>query len=101
VGQPALMWTDSQEDQGFEVGEAGGTGAFRRLDPGRPGRVSSAREKGVYSRWVNPGNCVKAWESDETSGDKIQKAASSTLVDNRKGAMWLREGCAIPVRGRL
>jgi hypothetical protein len=38
---------------------------------------------------------------EETGGNKIQEAASSTSVDDHKGAMWPREGCAIPVRGRL
>jgi hypothetical protein len=38
-GQLGSMRTDSQEDQGFEAGGAGGTDDLRRSDPGQPGSV--------------------------------------------------------------
>jgi len=40
------MRTDSQEEKGFEAGEANGTLGFRRLDPGWPGSVLSGMWKG-------------------------------------------------------
>jgi hypothetical protein len=43
---------------------------------------------------------VKAWESQETAGDKVESRASSTSVDNRKGARLPREGQAIPCEGK-
>jgi hypothetical protein len=91
TGQLGSVRTDSQEDQGFEAGEAGGTGEFRFLDPGRPGSVLRRVER----ESIVVGGIRQLRESvgvEETGGDKVWEASSSTSVDDRKGACGPERG---------
>jgi len=68
-----LVWarTDSQEDQGSEVGEAGGTRRFCGLDPGGPGGAPRRAEREP----IVGGGIRLLRESvgvEETGGDKVR-----------------------------
>jgi hypothetical protein len=69
AGQLGSVRTDSQEEQGFEVGVAGGTDVFRRSGPEQPGSVPRRAERelivvgGIRQLRASAG-------VEETGGDK-------------------------------
>lgn len=100
LGQLKLVRSGSQEDQGFEVGEAGGTGEFRRLDSELPGSALRCVEREL----IVVGGIRQLRESvgvDETDGNKIQGATSCRLVDNHKGANVAPRGVRDSCEGEL
>jgi hypothetical protein len=93
-GQLESVRTDSQKDQGFGVGEAGGMVEFRRLDPAQPGSVL----RRVKRERIVDGGVRQLRASvgvDETAGDKIQETASCTLVNDHKGARGPERGARL------
>jgi hypothetical protein len=100
-GQPVPARTDSQEDEGFEVDEAGGTGRFCRSGSRVTESAPSGARKGAHSRRGNQTTARESAEVGETGGNKAPGVASPHARGQRQGSMWPREGCAIPARGRL
>jgi hypothetical protein len=100
LGQLRLARTDSQEDQGFEVGEAGGTDGLRCLDPGQPGDVLRRIERSsIVVGGIRPPHSRAGVE--ETGGDKVQVVSFGTSVDHREGACGPERGARFLSRGRL
>jgi hypothetical protein len=74
--------TDSQEEQGFEVGVAGGVDVLRRSSPGGPGSASRRAERElIVVGGIRPPRASAGVE--ETGGDKAREVASRKLVADR------------------
>jgi len=58
------------------------------------------RGKETHSLGGDPGNCAKAWASVKRQTTRYRAVHSSTPVDNRRGAMRPREGCALSREGK-
>jgi hypothetical protein len=85
------MRTDSQEEQGFEVGVAGGADELCRSNPGGPGSAfRRAEREPIVVGGIRPPRVSVGVE--ETGGDKVRGVASGKLVANREGAGGLERG---------
>ena len=91
-GQLVSARTDSQEDQGFEAGEAGGT---RRPPPPGP-RVTGKRVFGRVKREPIVVGGIRQLRAsvgvEETDDERTGRRRLCTPVDNRKGASGLERG---------
>jgi hypothetical protein len=92
-GQPGAARTDSQEEQGFEAGEVGGTDRVLRLGSGATGK----RVFGLVERELIVGGGSRrarreARESRKPSVIRSESLRFATLVDDRKGASGPERG---------
>jgi hypothetical protein len=91
AGQLGSVRTDSQKEEGFEVGVAGGVDVLRLSNPEQPGSALRHAERelivvgGVRQLRVSVG-------VEETGGDKVRVMSSAMLVANHKGAGSLERG---------
>jgi hypothetical protein len=70
AGQLESSRTDSQREQSFEAGEAGGSDRLRCVGPRATGRRASARRKGTHSRRGSLATARSRVGVGETGGDK-------------------------------
>jgi hypothetical protein len=87
LGQLKSVRTDSWREQNFEAGEAGGRDDHSVGDPGQPGsNPSGTAKREPIVRGGIQATVSKAWESGETTSDKVAVGTFCSTVDNCKGA---------------
>jgi len=89
-----LVRTDSQEEQSFEVGEAGDKDGSVRRDPGRPGPsgACTAKKREFIARGGTRRLRFRVWESEKP---RVIRTRKTRL---RRGWITAREQCG-PGRG--